>query len=139
MEQIQVIEEQRMTGKQANFYLFAENIERAVMFYQQNFDFKLEGQIEAGQGSKWAALRTDNALIWLGPNGAKNGLIILVENKLTELVDKLMQLGVTVFIPDEFQDQIEKSTNILETEWGKHAWILDSENNAVMLFEPAAG
>ena len=128
-----------MTRKQANFYLFAENIERAVMFYKQNFDFKLEGQTEAKQGSQWAALRTENALIWLGPNGAKNGLIILVEKKLIELVDKLRQLAVTIFIPDEFQDQIEKNATLLETEWGRHAWILDSENNVVMLFEPAEG
>lgn len=124
---------------QVNFCLYAENIERAVIFYQRNFGFKLEGQIKAGGKNEWAALRAENALIWLGLAGARTGLIILVEEKLTELINQLKQIGITVFIPDELQDQQQGDDDLLETDWGKHAWIVDTENNVVMLFEPATG
>ena len=125
-----------MSRIQTNFYLYAENIERAVLFYQQNFSFKLEGQITTGQDNQWAALRTENSLIWLGHTGAKTGLIILVEQKLDEFVDQIRQIGTTIFVPQELRKQQLSNEDILTTEWGKHTWILDSENNVVMLFEP---
>ena len=128
-----------MPRMQTNFYLYAENIERAVLFYRQNFNFKVEGQLNAEQHNQWAALRTENALIWLGPNGARNGLIILLEEKLDEFVDQLKKMAITVFRPEELQNQQKSGDCILETEWGRHSWILDSENNIVMLFEPVAG
>lgn len=121
---------------QTNFYLYAENIERAVTFYQENFGFTLEGQIITGEKNEWAALRTENALIWLGATGAKTGLIILVEKNLAQFVDQLKKLGVTIFVPVESQT---KENDLIETQWGKHTWILDSEKNIVMLFEPAEG
>ena len=128
-----------MPRTQVNFYLHTGNIERAVMFYQQNFGFRLEGQIEAAGKNEWAALRTDNALLWLGPSGAKTGLIILIEEKLAGLVEKIKKLGVTIFIPEELHHQQGEEKDIFESDWGKHTWILDSEDNVVMLFEPAAG
>jgi len=38
-----------------------------------------------------------------------------------------------------FASVSQQFDDILITEWGKHAWFLDSEGNVVMLFEPAGG
>ncbi|HEX9973223.1 MAG TPA: hypothetical protein VGD14_14220 [bacterium] len=42
-------------------------------------------------------------------------------------------------IPDELASASQQRGDILATDWGKHAWFLDSEGNVVMLFEPAEG
>ena len=128
-----------MARMQINFHLYAENVSRAALFYGQNFGFKLEGQIEADKENGWAALRAENALLWLSPQGAKTGLIILIDEKLEELVLQLKHIGTTVLIPEELNKDQLKENDILTTEWGRHSWMLDSEDNVVMLFEPLAG
>ena len=129
-----------MSRKQVNFYLYAKDVERAGDFYDRHFGFKLEGQINAGENTKMAALRTDNAILWLGPEGAQKGLIVLIEEDLHKLVQGLKSEGVPIFLPDEFKnEQPDEDQLVFETEWGRHSWMMDSENNVVMLFEPFAG
>ena len=125
---------------QVNFHLYAKDVDRAGLFYEQHLGFKFEGQIKASENTEWAALRTDNAILWLGPEGAQKGLIVLIEAELPKLVARLKSEGVTVIVPDEFKkEELEDEQLTFETDWGRHAWILDSEDNVVMLFEPCEG
>ncbi len=121
-----------MSRIQMNFHLHAEDTDRAALFYQENFNFQLAGKMN----DSWAVLQCENAMIWLGPNGSKNGLILLIEDRLEEVAEQLKQIGVTVSIPEEFQGQQGEQDHILETVWGKHVWIVDTEGNLVMLFQP---
>lgn len=118
---------------QVNFHLYAENIARAALFYQEHFDFKIEGQL----GEEWVVMRTENAVIWLGTGGAKNGLVILVDDDIEIYSGNLKSSGIDVFIPREYQT--DGSADILKTSWGRHVWMLDTEQNLVMIFQPAYG
>ncbi len=125
---------------QANFNLYAEDIQRAIAFYQENFGFEHLGNIGADENEKWAALKLENTIIWLGENGASLGLILLVDKNIESLIDRLKTNGVSFFIPDKFSKSAEKSDpSFIATDWGKHSWFYDSERNVVMLFEPAEG
>jgi len=128
-----------MTGVQVNFHLFASDLARAVSFYTRNFNFELMEQIPGEHPNNWAALRTPNAILWLGKSGATKGLILLIEKELSACLARLKNDGVTCFIPEELAAASSHRDDILITEWGKHAWFLDSEGNVVMLFEPAGG
>lgn len=128
-----------MTTIQLNFHLYAKNLDRTISFYTRNFQFELLGQIGAEHQDQWAALTARNALLWLGQTGATRGLILLIEKDLEALISRLKTDGVTCFIPEQFASDAEQNNDILATDWGKHAWILDSEENVVMLFEPIAG
>jgi len=124
---------------QANFYLYAEDLERAAHFYQQHFGFAPLGKMDANEQTSWSAMKAENAIIWLGLSGAITGLIILIEKNLEQVVEKLQSADITVFIPGELKQQPDDDQVILYTDWGKHSWLLDSEKNVVMLFEPAEG
>jgi hypothetical protein len=125
-----------MTRFQANFYLYAENINRAIAFYTENFKFKLLSHIENENTEPWAALRVENAILWLGQNGAKSGLIILIDKEIEKFVAQLVENNVEFFIPEEFNMRIQENQIVLNTDWGKHAWFFDSEKNTIMLFQP---
>ena len=121
---------------QANFHLYAENLERAISFYTKNFNFTFLGSLGEGEEHKWAALKVENAIIWLGKNGTSFGLILLVEKDIIPFIERLKKNDVNFFLPEDFKEsKIEKDV-IVETDWGKHAWFYDSERNVVMLFEP---
>lgn len=121
---------------QANFHLYAEDIDRAVSFYTDNFKFRFLGQMENGNSEPWAALRAENTILWLGRKGTNSGLIILIDKDIEKFVAKLFENDVEFFIPEELKDGVRENQNVLETDWGKHAWFLDSEKNAIMLFQP---
>jgi predicted enzyme related to lactoylglutathione lyase len=123
---------------QANFHLYAENLNRAIAFYTENFKFKLLGQIENNNTEPWAALRVENAILWLGQQGAKSGLIILIDKGIETFVAQLVENNVQFFIPEKFKNELQEGKNVLQTDWGKHAWFLDSEKNTIMLFQPFA-
>jgi predicted enzyme related to lactoylglutathione lyase len=123
---------------QANFHLYAENLNRAIAFYTENFKFKLLGQIENNNTEPWAALRVENAILWLGQQGAKSGLIILIDKGIETFVAQLVENNVQFFIPEKFKNELQEGKNVLQTDWGKNAWFLDSEKNTIMLFQPFA-
>jgi len=124
---------------QANFFLYAEDLQRAISFYSENFNFQHLGNLEDEVTEKWAALKLDNTVIWLGKNGSSVGLILLIDEDIESYVNRLQQNKVIFFIPEEMKNSAEESSKIIETDWGKHAWFFDSERNVVMLFEPAEG
>lgn len=128
-----------MTRIQVNFNLYAADLSRAVAFYVENFSFEYLGDLEGNESSKWAALKVENAIIWLGEYGATSGLVLLIENNIDEFVLKMKRNQVVFFRPEEFKDETNNSNVIVETSWGKHAWFFDSEHNSVMLFEPMEG
>ncbi|UCE07509.1 MAG: hypothetical protein JSW07_05590 [bacterium] len=121
---------------QANFHLYAEEIDRAVSFYTDNFKFRFLGQMENENSEPWAALRVENTILWLGRKGTNSGLILLIDKDIEKFVAKLFENDVEFFIPEELKDGAREKQNVLETDWGKHAWFLDSEKNAIMLFQP---
>lgn len=121
---------------QANFHLYAEDLHRAIAFYTENFKFKLLSPVENENNEPWAALRVENAILWLGQNGANSGLIILIDKEIEEFVAKLDENNVKFFIPEAFNQRIQEHQIILNTDWGKHAWFFDSEKNVIMLFQP---
>lgn len=121
---------------QANFHLYAENLNRAIAFYVDNFNFKLLGQVENDATEPWAALRIENAILWLGQHGTNTGLIILIDNNIENFVMQLIKNHVEFFIPDEFKNNLQEGQNVVQTDWGKHAWFFDSEKNSIMLFQP---
>jgi len=125
-----------MAHFQVNFHLYAENLDRAISFYSEFFKFKLLGHIEGKEGEPWAALRAENAIIWLGKEGTSAGLILLIDKNIEQFVDQLAENGVTFFLPENLQIEFSENTKILPTDWGKHAWFIDSERNVVMLFQP---
>ncbi|MBC8180905.1 hypothetical protein H8E88_07260 [candidate division KSB1 bacterium] len=125
-----------MQGIQANFNLYAENVERAVNFYRKNFDFKHLGNIDESESTDWAALKLENTIIWLGKNGSSVGLILLILSELQTLINRLKEKGVKFIIPEEMNIGSPISEEVIKTNWGKHAWFIDSEKNVVMLFEP---
>ena len=124
---------------QANFFLYAEDLERAISFYSKNFNFKHLGNIDEEISDKWAALKLENAIIWLGKNGTSTGLILLIDKNIESFVDGLIKKGVNFVVPEEMKNIRQTSEKIVETDWGKHTWFIDSERNVVMLFEPADG
>jgi len=124
---------------QANFNLYAEDIERAVNFYVNNFNFQRLGNSDESGHPKWAALQLENTIIWLGKNGASVGLILLIASELQNLINRLKKNEVKFVIPDEMNIGSPVSDEIIQTNWGKHAWFIDSEKNVVMLFEPENG
>jgi len=125
---------------QANFLLHAENIERAVNFYVENFGMKFIGEVKATEPDhQWAALKLENANIWLGRDGATMGLILMVENDLDELLSQLREKGVHFFLPTQFKEERREREMIIISDWGRHAYFFDSERNVVMLFEPVEG
>lgn len=121
---------------QANFHLYAENLNRAVTFYTENFKFRLLGHIENKDTKPWAALRIENAILWLGDQGTNSGLIILVDKEIEKFVTQLVENKVEFFVPDEFKNELQEGQNVVPTDWGKHAWFFDSERNSIMLFQP---
>jgi catechol 2,3-dioxygenase-like lactoylglutathione lyase family enzyme len=121
---------------QANFHLYAENLNRAIAFYTEYFQFKLLSHVDNENNEPWAALKVENAILWLGQNGANSGLIILIDKEIEKFVTRLVENNVEFFIPEEFDRQIQENQIVLNTDWGKHAWFFDSERNAVMLFQP---
>lgn len=121
---------------QANFHLFAEDLNRAIAFYAENFKFELLGHIENENDEPWAALKIENAILWLGRKGTNSGLIILIDKDIEKFVEQLAANNVEFFIPEEFKDGIQENQNVLKTEWGRHAWFFDSERNTIMLFQP---
>lgn len=123
---------------QANFHLYAENVNRAIAFYTENFKFKLLGQIESNETEPWAALRIENAILWLGQHGTNSGLIILIDKEIETFMAQLVENNVQFFIPEKFKNELQEGKNVLQTDWGKHAWFLDSEKNTIMLFQPFA-
>ncbi len=125
-----------MIGIQANFNLYAENVKRAVNFYSKNFNFKHLGNTDESELPDWAALKLENTIIWLGKNGASVGLILLVSSELQSLINELKEKSVKFIIPEEMNIGSPVSKEIIKTNWGKHAWFIDSEKNVVMLFEP---
>jgi predicted enzyme related to lactoylglutathione lyase len=125
---------------QANFHLYAENLERAIKFYRENFNIEFMGELNpAEDGQKWAILKVENAFIWLGIAGATVGLILLIDEKLDETVARLKSNGVRLFLPPEFKESADEENFVIETDWGKHCYFFDSEGNVVMLFEPIEG
>ena len=123
---------------QANFHLYAENLNRAIAFYTENFKFKLLGQIESNETEPWAALRIENAILWLGQHGTNSGLIILIDKEIETFMAQLVENNVQFFIPEKFKNELQEGKNVLQTDWGKNAWFLDSEKNTIMLFQPFA-
>ena len=121
---------------QANFYLYAENLNRAIAFYTENFNFKLLGHIEDKNTESWGALKIENSILWLGQQGAKSGLIILIDSEIEKFVSQLIETNVEFFIPENIKFNTRENDYVLNTEWGKHAWFLDSEKNRIMLFQP---
>ena len=121
---------------QANFYLYAENLNRAIAFYTENFKFKLLGHIEDKNTESWGALKIENSILWLGQQGAKSGLIILIDSEIEKFVSQLIEMNVEFFIPENIKFNTRENDYVLNTEWGKHAWFLDSEKNRIMLFQP---
>jgi hypothetical protein len=121
---------------QANFHLYAENLNRAISFYTENFKFKLLGHVENENTEAWAAMRAENAILWLGDKGTNSGLIILIDKEIEKFVSQLVENNVDFFIPEEFKNEIQEGQNVLKTDWGKHAWFFDSERNRIMLFQP---
>lgn len=128
-----------MSRIQVNFNLFAEDMNRAIAFYTKNFNFTHLGDLSAEQSRQWAALKTENAIIWLGKKGASVGLVFLIEKEIEKFVQRLIENKVAFFLPEEFEENVQQSEKIVQTDWGKHAWFIDSERNVVMLFEPAEG
>ena len=128
-----------MVKFEANFYLYAENVDRATDFYRENFNFRKLGNIEEEIPDKWAALKLENTIIWLGKNGSSTGLILLINKNIETFILELTKKGVNFIIPKEMKNSKKLLNNIIETNWGKHSWFLDSEKNVVMLFEPAEG
>ena len=128
-----------MPGIQANFNLYAEDVERAVDFYGKHFNFKHLGNIDETKSTNLAALKLENTIIWLGKNGASKGLILLIEKEFSALINGLKESGVNFIIPEEMKFGTQISDEVIQTEWGKHAWFIDSEKNVVMLFEPNEG
>ncbi len=122
---------------QANFHLYAENLNRAITFYTENFEFKLLGQVESNETESWAAMRIENAILWLGQQGAKSGLIILIDSEIEKFVSQLVEKNVVFFIPENLKGERYDNEFVLNTDWGKHAWFFDSEKNKIMLFQPA--
>ncbi|HDP97583.1 MAG TPA: hypothetical protein ENN22_00155 [bacterium] len=125
-----------MSRIQANFHLYAEDLPRAINFYRQNFGFEHLGDLDTKTALQWAALRVENAIIWLGKNGANVGLVLLVDQSLESIISNLRQNNVIFFLPEEVAAAPDTEI-IVNTDWGKHAWFFDSEKNIVMLFEPA--
>jgi len=121
---------------QANFHLYAEDLERAISFYTQNFNFRLLGQMDDEQVEPWAALQIENAILWLGKEGSSSGLILLLDKEIENFVSRLQEKGVEFFFPEKFRQEWPHNSLIMQTSWGKHAWLLDSERNVVMLFQP---
>ncbi len=121
---------------QANFHLYAENLNRAISFYTENFKFKLLGHVANEDTEAWAAMRVENAILWLGDKGTNSGLIILIDKEIEKFVVQLVENNVEFFIPDEFKNEIQEGQNVVQTDWGKHAWFFDSERNSIMLFQP---
>jgi len=121
---------------QANFHLYAENLNQAIAFYTKNFKFKLLNHVENENTEPWAALRVENAILWLGQKGANSGLIILIDKEIEKFVAQLVENNVEFFIPEDFNMRIQENQIVLNTDWGKHAWFFDSEKNAIMLFQP---
>ena len=121
---------------QANFHLYAENLNRAISFYTENFKFKLLGHVANENTEAWAAMRVENAILWLGDKGTNSGLIILIDKEIEKFVVQLVENNVEFFIPDEFKNEIQEGQNVVQTDWGKHAWFFDSERNSIMLFQP---
>ncbi len=124
---------------QANFHLYAEDLERAISFYTQNFKFRLLGRMDNKNGGTWAALQIENAIIWLGKEGTSTGLILLIDREIEGFVAQLEENGIQFFIPENLKHESQVEESILLTSWGKHAWFIDSERNVVMLFEPIEG
>ncbi len=124
---------------QANFHLYAENLDRAIKFYEQHFGFTLLGRIDETDDATWAAIKIENAIIWLGAEGTSTGLILLVDKEFDTFVRNLREKEVEFFVPDSLKEKIEDDSYILSTSWGEHAWFFDSERNVVMLFMPAEG
>lgn len=125
-----------MARFQVNFHLYAENLDRAISFYTQFFKFSLLGKIEEADADPWAALKTENAIIWLGKEGTSTGLILLIDKDMERFVNQLGDKGVIFFLPEKFKNKSLENSKILKTEWGTHAWFNDSEGNVVMLFQP---
>ena len=121
---------------QANFHLYVEDPERAISFYTEFFKFEMLGDIEYEADNRWAALRAENAIIWLGKEGSSNGLILLIDQDIEQFVDQLIDKGVEFILPENLNQQATENSNVLLTGWGKHAWFIDSERNVVMLFQP---
>lgn len=121
---------------QANFFLYAEDLERAVSFYVNNFNLEHLGNINETIQDNWAALKLDNTIIWLGKNGVSAGLILLIDKDINIFIKDLIANGVNFVIPEEMKIIGQISEKVIETNWGKHAWFIDSEKNIVMLFEP---
>ena len=121
---------------QANFHLYAENLNRAISFYTENFKFKLLGHVANENTEAWAAMRVENAILWLGDKGTNSGLIILIDKEIEKFVVQLVENNVEFFIPDKFKNEIQEGQNVVQTDWGKHAWFVDSERNSIMLFQP---
>ncbi|MFZ5515198.1 MAG: VOC family protein [Candidatus Zhuqueibacterota bacterium] len=128
-----------MNRIQANFHLFAEDIDRAIQFYQRHFGFSLLGKLDETDENSWAAMKIENAIIWLGTEGSSNGLILLVDKDMEQFVENLAANHVEFFVPNHIKQGMSGESNILTTAWGKHAWIFDSERNVVMLFMPTGG
>jgi len=121
---------------QANFFLYAEDLERAVSFYVNNFNLEHLGNINETIQDNWAALKLDNTIIWLGKNGVSAGLILLIDKDINIFIKDLIANGVNFVIPEEMKIIGQISEKVIETNWGKHTWFIDSEKNIVMLFEP---
>ena len=121
---------------QANFHLYAENLNRAISFYTENFKFKLLGHVANENTEAWAAMRVENAILWLGDKGTNSGLIILIDKEIEKFVVQLVENNVNFFIPEDFKNEIQEGQNVVQTDWGKHAWFVDSERNSIMLFQP---
>ncbi len=121
---------------QANFHLYAENLNRAISFYTENFKFKLLGHVANENTEAWAAMRVENAILWLGDKGTNSGLIILIDKEIEKFVVQLVENNVNFFIPEDFKNEIQEGQNVVQTDWGKHAWFFDSERNSIMLFQP---
>lgn len=124
---------------QANFHLYAENINRAIQFYDDHFGFSLLGKLDESEESTWAAIKIENAIIWLGSEGTSTGLILLVDKNINQFVQNMAEKQVEFFVPDHLKNETSDDSKIVTTPWGEHAWFFDSERNVVMLFMPAEG
>lgn len=124
---------------QANFHLYADDIDRAIQFYKEHFGFTLLGKLDETEDNSWAAIKIENAIIWLGAEGTSTGLILLVDKDIDQFVHNLVEKQVEFFVPDHLQQEISGDSKIVTTHWGVHAWFFDSERNVVMLFMPAEG
>ena len=74
---------------QANFFLYAEDLERAITFYSNNFNFQHLGNINDEISDNWAALKLENTIVWLGKNGTSTGLILLIDKEI-EFLNKTL-------------------------------------------------